>query len=67
MASEPIRRNPISRRLVKGDHETSEGPYITAPHKSGDIFTHAYNGGGGYGDVLERDPARRHRMSRTAT
>ncbi len=45
-------------RLVKGDHETSEGPYITAPHKAGDIFTHAYNGGGGFGDVLERDPAK---------
>jgi acetone carboxylase alpha subunit len=41
---------------VKGVHETSEGPYITAPHRSGDIFTHAYNGGGGFGDVLERDP-----------
>ena len=24
----------------------------------GDIFAHAYNGGGGYGDVLERDPAK---------
>ena len=33
-----------------------EGPYITAPHKQGDIFSHSYNGGGGYGDVLERDP-----------
>ena len=43
-------------KLVKGRHETSEGPYITRPHKSGDIFTHAYNGGGGFGDVLERDP-----------
>ncbi len=43
-------------KLVTGRHETSEGPYITKPHKSGDIFTHAYNGGGGFGDVLERDP-----------
>ena len=43
-------------KLVKGRHETSEGPYITKPHKSGDIFTHAYNGGGGFGDVMERDP-----------
>jgi acetone carboxylase alpha subunit len=41
-----------------GDHVTEEGPYITAPHKAGDIFAHAYNGGGGYGDVLERDPAK---------
>jgi acetone carboxylase alpha subunit len=45
-------------RLLTGKHETSEGPYITAPHKAGDIFTHAYNGGGGFGDVLERDPAK---------
>jgi hypothetical protein len=45
-------------RLVDGDHETSEGPYITAPHKAGDIFTHAYNGGGGFGDVLQRDPVK---------
>jgi acetone carboxylase, alpha subunit len=43
-------------KLVMGDHLTDEGPYISAPHKSGDIFTHSYNGGGGYGDVLERDP-----------
>jgi len=35
-----------------------EGPYITAPHKTGDVFTHSYNGGGGYGDVLERDPVK---------
>jgi acetone carboxylase, alpha subunit len=45
-------------RLVRGDHETSEGPYITAPHKAGDLFNHAYNGGGGFGDVLERDPVK---------
>jgi acetone carboxylase alpha subunit len=45
-------------KLVEGRHVTEEGPYITAPHKSGDIFTHSYNGGGGYGDVLERDPVK---------
>ncbi|WP_158802809.1 MULTISPECIES: hydantoinase B/oxoprolinase family protein [unclassified Acidisoma] len=45
-------------KLVTGDHLTDEGPYISAPHKSGDIFTHSYNGGGGYGDVLERDPVK---------
>ena len=45
-------------RRIGGRHETVEGPYITAPHKSGDIFTHCYNGGGGFGDVLERDPAK---------
>ena len=41
----------------EGVHETIEGPYIAAPLKEGDIFTHSYNGGGGYGDSLERDPA----------
>ena len=44
--------------LIEGDHETTEGPYISSPHKAGDIFSHAYNGGGGYGDPLERDPAK---------
>lgn len=51
-------RHSDLEKLVKGRHETSEGPYITAPHKAGDIFTHAYNGGGGFGDVLERDPVK---------
>jgi acetone carboxylase alpha subunit len=41
---------------IGGDHVVVEGPYITSPHKEGDIFSHSYNGGGGYGDVLERDP-----------
>lgn len=44
-------------RLTSGDYEVVEGPYISAPLKDGDIFTHSYNGGGGYGDPLERDPA----------
>ncbi len=43
-------------RRFDGDHEVVEGPYITAPMKNGDIFTHSYNGGGGYGDPLDRDP-----------
>jgi acetone carboxylase, alpha subunit len=42
----------------KGKHITDEGPYITAPHKEGDIFSHSYNGGGGFGDVLQRDPVK---------
>lgn len=45
-------------KYVGGRQVVEEGPYITAPHRSGDIFTHSYNGGGGYGDVLERDPAK---------
>ena len=43
-------------RRFKGEHETVEGPYISRPLADGDIFTHSYNGGGGYGDPLERDP-----------
>lgn len=43
-------------RTYKGQQVFEEGPYITKPHKTGDIFSHAYNGGGGFGDVLERDP-----------
>ncbi len=45
-------------KLLKGKHITEEGPYITAPHKEGDVFTHSYNGGGGFGDVLQRDPVK---------
>ncbi|MCB1385564.1 MAG: hydantoinase B/oxoprolinase family protein [Nitratireductor sp.] len=44
--------------VLGGEQILVEGPYITAPHKAGDVFTHSYNGGGGYGDVLERDPAK---------
>ena len=43
--------------LVDGEHEWVEGPYISRPLKEGDIFAHSYNGGGGYGDPLEREPA----------
>ena len=50
--------NSDLEKLIGGRQETVEGPYITAPHKAGDIFTHSYNGGGGYGDVLERDPVK---------
>ena len=44
-------------RCYSGNHELVEGPYIAAPLKDGDVFSHSYNGGGGYGDPLERDPA----------
>ncbi len=45
-------------KIFEGEHDTVEGPYITRPHKAGDIFSHSYNGGGGFGDVLERDPVK---------
>lgn len=60
---EPLAHTPGTDPLVsdfertyKGEQVWEEGPYITRPHKAGDIFSHAYNGGGGLGDVLERDP-----------
>lgn len=43
-------------RLVEGDKIVMEGPHIDKPLQSGDLFAHAYNGGGGYGDPIERDP-----------
>lgn len=43
-------------KLVDGEHLEVEGPHIDKPLKSGDLFSHSYNGGGGYGDVIERDP-----------
>ncbi|MQX31285.1 hydantoinase B/oxoprolinase family protein [Sinorhizobium meliloti] len=60
---EPLAHTPGTDPLVsdfertyKGEQVWEEGPYITRPHTAGDIFSHAYNGGGGFGDVLERDP-----------
>lgn len=43
-------------KYVDGDLEHVEGPYINKPFESGDLFAHTYNGGGGYGDPIERDP-----------
>ncbi|MEM7117981.1 MAG: hydantoinase B/oxoprolinase family protein [Chloroflexota bacterium] len=39
-----------------GDLEVIEGPHVGPPLQSGDYFAHSYNGGGGYGDPLEREP-----------
>ena len=49
-------RDPDVFRLVEGDKEFTEGGYIGRPFKSYDLFEHFYNSGGGYGDILERDP-----------
>lgn len=54
-----IGNNPYETDLekyVEGDFEYVEGPYIDQPFESGDLFSHTYNGGGGYGDPIERDP-----------
>lgn len=44
-------------RFTDGETKIVEGPYLAEPLRSGDVFSHSYNGGGGYGDPLERDPA----------
>lgn len=44
-------------RYTNGETQVVEGPYLAEPLQSGDVFSHSYNGGGGYGDVLDRDPA----------
>ncbi|QKY70234.1 hydantoinase B/oxoprolinase family protein [Lentibacillus sp. CBA3610] len=43
-------------RLVEGEKKEVEGPHIDKPLQAGDLFAHSYNGGGGYGDPIERDP-----------
>src|SRR5699024_12787037 len=58
-SSDLLGNNPNQTDLEKyvdGDFEHAEGPYIYKPFKSGDLFAHTYNGGGGYGDPIERDP-----------
>lgn len=55
---EPLAHRPEDLGVLGGEQVLVEGPYITAPHKAGDVFSHSYNGGGGYGDVLERDPVK---------
>ncbi len=44
-------------KLASGHTNIAEGPYLAEPLREGDMFAHSYNGGGGYGDPLERDPA----------
>ncbi len=43
-------------KYAGGDVKVIEGPYLAEPLREGDLFAHSYNGGGGYGDPLERDP-----------
>lgn len=43
-------------RFTNGEVKVVEGPYLAEPLRDGDLFAHSYNGGGGYGDPLERDP-----------
>ena len=54
LGTDPARSDP--EKLLTADFERVEGPHIAAPLREGDVFCHSYNGGGGYGDPLERDP-----------
>jgi len=42
--------------LLEGEVEAVEGQYASALFTDGDIYTHAYSSGGGFGDPLTRDP-----------
>jgi acetone carboxylase, alpha subunit len=44
--------------LMEGEVEVTDGQYASSPFTEDDIYTHAYGSGGGYGDPLDRDPAR---------
>ncbi|MQA04946.1 MAG: 5-oxoprolinase [Streptosporangiales bacterium] len=69
LASATSERRPLPHALGTDPHRTDiekaglgdvrvvEGPYLAEPLRNGDMFAHSYNGGGGYGDPLERDPA----------
>jgi acetone carboxylase alpha subunit len=42
--------------LLEGEVEVADGQYASSPFSEGDVYTHAYGSGGGYGDPLDRDP-----------
>jgi acetone carboxylase, alpha subunit len=46
----------LIERSAHGDLEVAEGVYVGVL-KDGDLFSHSYNSGGGFGDPLDRDPA----------
>jgi hypothetical protein len=49
--------DPILERLGRdGRLQVVEGAYLGAL-ADGDLFSHSYNSGGGFGDPLDRDPA----------
>jgi acetophenone carboxylase len=43
-------------RPVQGDYDFAESGQATEQFAGGDLFVHSNGGGGGYGDVLEREP-----------
>ncbi len=47
----------ITRRDINGDYKVESMQRLGRPLNNGDVFIDISNGGAGYGDVLERDPA----------
>jgi acetophenone carboxylase len=46
----------LTKRTLKGDYLMSSSSKDAEPFKDGDLIIHSVGAGGGYGDVLERDP-----------
>lgn len=46
----------VTERTIQGEYAVGENIRAAAPYATNDIFVGASHGGGGYGDVLERDP-----------
>jgi acetone carboxylase, alpha subunit len=51
-ATDPV----LNQLAASGDLDIAEGAYLGV-FKDGDLFSHSYNSGGGFGDPIDRDPA----------
>lgn len=47
----------LTEQSIKGRYEITSSSKDAQPFKPGDLIVHSVGGSGGYGDVLERDPA----------
>ena len=47
----------LTERSLKGKYEVTSSSKDAAPFRPGDLIVHSVGASGGYGDVLERDPA----------
>ncbi len=47
----------LTKRPLSGDYKIESSAGATKAFKKGDVFVYSLGGGGGYGDVLEREPA----------
>lgn len=48
----------LTRRTLKGEYRVEASGQSTQAFKQGDLMSFSLGGGGGYGDVLEREPER---------